>query len=388
MEYIRHKDKASIAIITLYGNINFGNKLQNYATQEYFTRLGFDVATIPYFEEEYRKPILYNAVLFHLKRLSYIALKRTHLIRTVRRGELYLRREKKFKAFSTRYLVLYRKVMYSALPFNFKRKFDYFVTGSDQVWHCAHNDPKELKYFFLMFADPSQRVTMSPSFGFDKPPGKYIDIYRKGLQGFRNISCREASGVEIIKEFTNTSPALLLDPCMLVDESLWYTIMKKPAEFECEKGYILLYSLGGIPESIRDQTTILSREYDLKIIDLYNETNEEFVTTGPEEFLYYINNSTLVITDSFHAVLFSVLFKKRFYVYYRNDNTTMGNRINTILERFSLEDVILSDEIEISLEDDYMHKYDNTDMILKEERHKAIDFYKSIFKGMISDDIV
>lgn len=366
------KSEKKIAIITLYSNNNFGNKLQNYATQCYFEKLGCDVFTIPYWEELHPNNSPLNKAKDFINNFFYWYYKKTGLKHNAKRSEIYKKRYEYIKTFSDEYIKLSKQIHYKNIDKSFSKCFDYFVTGSDQVWHCTHDEKKELEYFFLMFAAKNQRITMSPSFGFDNIPEKYYEMYKNGILGFNNISCREQSGVEIIKNISGIDAELTLDPTMLVDKSIWTNILKRPANF-CEQKYLLVYCLGGYDSTIRRQIEMFCRTHNLCVVDLYDEKNIYFFSTRPDEFLYWIKNAEYVLTNSFHAVVFSILFKKQFYICNRVDSEGMENRIETLLSSFQI--------CNVDFENNYNNiiNYDFVDEILYKEKVKAANFYLNSF---------
>lgn len=151
---------------------------------------------------------------------------------------------------SEQYIKLGPTIEYSAVPEDLKNQYDYFVTGSDQVWRCW-NGKEELDYFLLRFADDAQKLTILPSFGFDKVPPEYVQTFREGLKGFQYLSCREESGKVLIKELTGRDAVVLLDPTMLINVDEWLKILRRPINF-VDGDYILIYMLRGLSGDVKD----------------------------------------------------------------------------------------------------------------------------------------
>lgn len=353
--------RKKLAIITLYDNINFGNKLQNYAVQTYFEDMDFEVVTLPYWEQLHPvhsiKNDTHKATHYILQLLGFEKERR-------RRNRLKQRRRQYIKSFSDEYLKIGPAVKYTKIDRCLKDKYDYFVTGSDQVWHCWADNKKELEFFFLQFAKPEQRITMAPSFGFKQFPKKYVQVYKKGLRGFEYISCREEEGMELIKKLTGRDSEVLLDPTMLIDVNKWLMILRKPMQFPASP-YILIYALGGFYGNIKNSVEKLAEEKKYLIINLHDINSEYYTATRPDEFLYWIKESKLVVTDSFHAAVFSILFNRPFVVSKREDEGGMENRLDTLLEKFSL-----TERKYVNLKD----AFDNTDTQIKEEKILSVNF--------------
>lgn len=373
-----------VAIVTLYDNTNFGNRIQNYAVQTYFKSMGFCVTTV--IDKLQTKPAKIDRdPIKILKRAAHVVLQHMGFEKEqTKRKKLLAQRRRYMKAFSDEYLTTTSPVNYRHLPRDFSKRFDYFVVGSDQVWHGWKNDICELEYFFLMFADPSQRLTIAPSFGFDEFPQKNLSTYKKGLGGFEYLSVREERGAELIEELTGKEATVLLDPTMLIDTSEWLKILKKPSQY-IDDNYVFVYSLGGFKGEIMDKTRNLADELDLKVIDIMDIDSDYYIHTRPDEFLYWIHNARLVVTDSFHASVFSILFNRPFVVTERLDIKGMGSRLDTLFNKFGITGRHfdeLKDGFDCAGETRdklFAADYPDVSAILGAEREKTEDFYKRCF---------
>lgn len=374
-----------IAIITLYDNLNFGNRLQCYAVKTFFQHNGYESVAIPYIN---RNP-KYAGFIGLCKSMAHIILTPTKYERE-RKKNLRLEADKNqirrqtINDFTIQYIPQAHMLNYIKIEPDFKLKYDYFVTGSDQVWHGWENGENELNFFLLKFADRSQRLTIAPSFGFDEFPKKYLKTYKKGLEGFEYISVREERGAELIKKLTGKEATVLLDPTMLIDTSEWLKILRRPSQFVDDK-YIFAYVLGGFKGEVRENTCKLAEELGLKVIDIMDIDSDYYIHTRPDEFLYWIHNAKLVVTDSFHASVFSILFNKPFVVTKRTDIKGMGSRLDTLFNKFGIkgrhfdelkEGFDNSGEVRNKLfETDYL----DAQKILEAEHKKAEEFYKKCF---------
>lgn len=373
-----------VAIITLYDDSNFGNKIQNYAVQTYFKSMGFEVTTVIDKLQIMSSKIDCDPIKI-LKGAAHVVLEHIGVEKEQAIRKKFLAQRRLYmKGFSDEYLTTTLPIDYRCLPHDFAKQFDYFVVGSDQVWHGWQNDRRELEYFFLMFADSTQRLTIAPSFGFDKFPKKYLRTYKNGLEGFEYLSVREERGAELIKELIGKDATVLLDPTMLIDTSEWLKILKKPSQYVDDK-YIFVYALGGFKGEIKEKTCQLAGKLGLQVIDIMDMNNDFYIHTRPDEFLYWIHNAQLVVTDSFHAAVFSILFDKPFVVIDRSDIKGMGSRIETLFKKFGIigrRYDELKDGFEVSGETRnklFAVDYSGVPAVLKAEREKAEEFYKKCF---------
>ncbi|MDY5023461.1 MAG: polysaccharide pyruvyl transferase family protein [Blautia sp.] len=319
-----------IGIVTLYDDVNIGNKLQNYAVQSVYEKMGYQVETLRHWDMVH-KPINKNEVKKYIKSIILPNSEESKIKR------LQIIRKKRFRKFSDKYIKIGPILKFGKIPDGFKSKYDFFVVGSDQVWHNWLSVKDELSYFMLSFANKCQRLTISPSFGKDEIHS-FVDEYREGLNGFIDLTCREKKGAEIIYELTGRRAQVTLDPTMLISADEWKKIEKKPS-YKIGEDYILVYSLGGLDLSINQYVEEIAEEKHLQIIDIYNPNKRDLYMTTPDEFIYLVSHSRLVITDSFHACAFSILYNKDFIVFNRNSiyEGNMMSRVSTLLETFEIE---------------------------------------------------
>lgn len=144
-----------------------------------------------------------------------------------------------FKEFSKKYLNETKfSISIKDITENLENKYEYFVSGSDQVWNP--NDPMVSEINFMTFAPKSKRLTYAPSFGVSSIPEKYKKDYSKWLEGLDNISVREEEGANIIKELTGKDARVVIDPTMLHTKEKWISISK--SDINKPKGkYLLTY---------------------------------------------------------------------------------------------------------------------------------------------------
>lgn len=341
-----------VGIITMLGNYNCGNRLQNYALQEIIKEQGFDVYTIK------NDRFLNNKEKFIKNFLKYIRQE----IREFGKGKKFKEFNKNIK-FSKHFLTIknYKK---------YDKMYDYFVVGSDQIWK-----PTRLRMSFidlLGFASPNKRIAYAPSFGLEKIDSKYYKLLQDELPKFKKISVREYAGKNIIKDATGIDDVeVLLDPTMMLDLKQWESFEQKPNVLK-DDNYIFTYFLGN--EDINKIKFQFGKEY-YQIIDFYN------YDFGPQEFLYLIHHAKLILTDSFHACAFSILFNKDFYIFERKEvskNNNMNSRIDTLSRKFNLESRRIDSIEKVNIKDSIDYKVINA--LLERERKSSKEFLKNAFK--------
>ena len=258
-------------------------------------------------------------------------------------NNLLNRREINFKRFNESYTktinpIVARKNKDVVKQFE-QMEINFFVVGSDQVWNPYFGG---YSYEFLTFAPKEKRFSFAASIGTDQIPENQKPYFKKYLSEMNYISVRENKAAEIVKDLTGRDVDVVLDPTLLLPKEQWIEIVSKP-NIEIDENYICTYFLGEIPEAVYS----FAKKKNLKIYKLNSIEQKELYDINPAEFLYMIKNADYVLTDSFHAVVFSIIFNKDFYVFERKQAgvANMFSRIETITQRFDLQSRIQSREV-------------------------------------------
>lgn len=338
-----------VGIVTINDNNNYGNRLQNYALSKVIESFGCSPKNI----ENY--PYFNSKRYYLLKRIKY------------RHFDYYYSKdnEKKenFRQFNQ--LISYYPGIYS--PYKKYSDLDFVVCGSDQIWNplYALDECTILKIF-----PNHKRIAFSASFGVDFINDTGAQLIKKELLKFKNISVREEAGAKIIKDLTGRDATVLVDPTMLLTKEEWRKVSKQPKR--AKEGYILTYFLS--PKCEEAKVKLEEIRGDKEVYELLNPEDQFAGTAGPSEFLWLFDHADLILTDSFHACVFSFLFNKPFIVYDRNWNEgNMNSRLETLLSNFSLERKYAGSGL---LNDIWEHDYTEGYKQLEIERKKAINFLK------------
>ena len=362
-----------IGIMTLNGCYNYGNRLQNYALQESLKFLGFVVETI--INRRTTKKTKFIKRIHNLGTNSYKEIYIKAYNKTWRkiRKKSIVKRTENFKEFTLNYI---NETNYfiseNNIPKNLSDRYDYFVTGSDQVWNPVNTLGSSI--FFLTFAEKHKRIAYAPSFGVSEIKPEYKEKYKEWISEIPWLSVREDDGARIIKELTGRDAPVLVDPTLLLTKEKWLSIAKE-AQNKPKGNYLLTYFLGGIPPKYKKQIKKIAKVNNLEVINLADIRDKETYRTGPSEFIDYINSCSVFCTDSFHGAVFSILFEKPFIVYERMGSTlSMFSRIETLLKKFKLESR-KAENIK-SNEDVFNIDFSHVPAILEAERKKSYDFLK------------
>lgn len=370
-----------IGLFTINDYNNYGNRLQNYAVQEYLKSLGFEVETVKNLTS-YSKYV--NKPNFFSRTKNMIAMKPDKAYKKIRNkllkkingnsiDDVERRRSDSFKAFTKSYIhETDYNITDTDILNDLGKLYDYYVTGSDQVWNPYNSRTSEID--FLSFAPKNKRISLSPSFGVSNIPRRQIERYRRWISEMENLSVREDEGAKIIKELTGKNAPVLVDPTMLLDKDKWLKVAKTALN-KPSKDYLLTYFLGGVPKEFNEQINNLANENNLEIINLSDIKDKDSYVAGPSEFIDYIADCKIFCTDSFHGAVFSILFEKPFVIYQREGVVSMYSRINTLLKKFELEN--RKAENILAKEDTFKIDYSNVSKILEVERKKVFDYLQT-----------
>lgn len=353
-----------IGIFTIIDKNNYGNRLQNYAVQQFLKLIGLSTNTFKNFSyTNSKKFLLLRKIKWNIKKLK-------------NKDNINRKRLDSFEKFDNN-IDYYCDAInaYSKVD-----KFDFVLCGSDQVWNPNFGRLRDAD--FLCFIKPDKRIAFAASFGVDDIPNKMKKNVGKALKSFKAISVREDAGKKIVEELTGrTDVEVLIDPTMLLTADEWDKVSKKPTMLKNDK-YILNYFLGSLSDERRNEINRVAKENNCEVISILDKKSP-FYECGPSEFLYLEKNAFLICTDSFHSSVFGILYNTPFLVFEREDsNASMNSRLDTLLSKFKLEDRRYKEKItKKDLKCDYTEAY----TILDKERIKSMNFLKNALNIKDSD---
>ena len=262
--------------------------------------------------------------------------------------------------------------------------FDGFISGSDQIW-ANTAEPTLYPYFMQCFVSRSKlRVSYAVSIGnsfSDDIAGKV----RSYINGFNYVSVREPSSANHLKQIGVTKEIrICCDPVLLFDRSFWNSISRK----RIIKGkYIFCYFLTKNEWYVKTVQDVADQLQCNVAIYYANELKKGFHgLNSPESFISMIQYAEFVITDSYHATLFSIIFKKGFYTlkrFHDESNNTQNGRLTYLLNRLGLKNrMITNDQRNTDLEIDYNYAEEE----IVEFRNESSEFLITALKAGKSDN--
>lgn len=314
-----------IKTITCHKVYNVGASLQAYALVRYLSALGHEVEIIDYRPEYLSRHYRLNAV--NNPRFDRPIVKQLYLIAKLpeRLKARKSQRKKNFDEFEKKYLPLTKKCYLSNEELKADPPFaDIYLAGSDQIWNTLFQNGRDPAFYLEFAPQGSVRASYAASFATEDVLEEWKAPIKEWLKELDYISVRESSGVDILKKLGIYDAEQVLDPVFLLDKSIWEELA---LGYKIKEPYLLIYDFDRNKEINRFARQI-AQERNLKIYSIFNNSEADFcyIQAGPIEFLQLIRGAQYIISNSFHATAFAIIFEKPFTVFERKE------KINTRLQ--------------------------------------------------------
>jgi hypothetical protein len=358
-----------VGLITTQFAVNFGAILQAYALRKKIDQLGFDCEIINYsplnrvdgrrFTYSFKnwKEIIRSILVFF--NFSY----RTGIRQMINYFDLFL--TKNCNLSSGKYhenIQLKEKIL----------EYDCFVCGSDQIWNLnLFNDPT----FFLHFGDINQNINYiayAPSITEDLSNDQF-QCLAENIKHFSAVSLREENSLHKLSKYTDINIVNVLDPVFLLEKEHWESI-EEPLKL---KGpFILNYAIS--PGNMHSRVLkYLKYNYKLNVVDIcltpYNKYKADFVLRGlsPGNFVWLFNNAQYICTSSFHGMVFSIIFKKQFWI---TPSSKRSSRHHNVLDKIGLSDRLIENDVNVNLKEIKTEDFRKAMKLLNLEKEKSLKF--------------
>lgn len=251
-------------------------------------------------------------------------------------------------------------------------KLDGFICGSDTIFCIDEFGGFDDGYYAnYECMKKGYSVAYAASFGDAHFNKETYEILNDRLKNFKFIGLRENLMLPYVKDNVNVPSQRVIDPTLLLEPKEYEEIIDE----KCENDkYLLLYARRYNPK-MEEYAEKLAKKNNWKIIEIsLRATNAErhkmFYEAGVEEFLALVKNAEFIVTNSFHGAIFSVQFKKLFYVFSREQ---CDNKIEELLLLFGLSDRIRITGSEKEAQD---INYDEVHKRIDSIRKESLEFLK------------
>lgn len=369
-----------VGIITYHHYYNYGTVLQAYALQKSVEAVsGKSCEIIDFRSAEEKKLTKSQLIALRLKRMFVYVKEWKRVWRLKKYAGVLSAKVPAFNKFFAEDLVVGDVVYHNYAELrNNPPQYEVYVTGSDQTF-----SPKiglNPAMFLAFPPEGSKKIAYAPSVGVSSLTEDEKKTISNYLSSYSELSCREARGVELLKECASgKNVKLVVDPTLLLDANDWNQIAEKTT---IQGNYILCYFIGH-RKYYRDYARKLSEQagYPLYFIPVswmdLEKQNNMLPTAGPKEFLGLVRDAAIVLTDSFHGTIFSINYRKDFYSFLKikGGSAALDNsRITGILARLGLKDRLLDETCNVNFSP---VDYTFTEQKLTEERESSKAFLKN-----------
>lgn len=349
-------NKVQIGILSLSDTENFGAKIVTYALQKKIEEIIPNAqVNVIQFKADTCQDDLFTIIKDRIKKQGIIKPLR-HYVDYQKCEKLHKKefayRKIKFKEFDEKHLNIKINTKKISDFKAFVNSLDVIVVGSDIVFRPEFAQLYPMVYFLECITNDSiRKISYAASIGTDDMSvlEPLTETYRNGLSNFDFLSTREESSQKFLQSLTDKNVELCCDPVMLL----------KTEDFEFEndfkapnKNYIFMYVLDKNDRAIK-YAKKLAKEKNMNIYyfaeeNLDSDIMHNVFTEGPSEFIQRIKNASYVITNSFHCIVFSIMFKKPFVAFMR---TRQSLKITNILKMYGLESRAVTGKMKFDIDE-------------------------------------
>ena len=324
-----------IGILTFHRAHNYGAVLQCYALQEFLCKQGYDAKVI-----DYNNRVLWKGYEWYKKEdVQFVLSKPQKALK--RFVKLFI---KWYQTTPRYYKFLYfQKHKLQLCPTSEIRNnpFDLVLIGSDQVWNTEITHGFDV-YYWGQFERPSKTKIATYAASLKRIWEKEeLPLAYKYLKTLDAISVREEDVAKMIGEIDSSfNPIVVPDPVFLLSVADWKKMAKTP---RLKKPYVLFYQAMDSERVFEIACDIAQREGKKLVVlsaNVNGRNSKESKSASPAEFVGWILNADMVVTSSFHATVFSILFRKEFYAV--DLKAGPDSRLKNVLEKFHLENHFIS----------------------------------------------
>lgn len=378
-----------VAILTkYYKNYNYGGMLQGYALHKVITELGYSCDIISYDVNKNANPV-YKSVLQQCKQYGLISAVKKFFEKTIAKfnfiiKDILMSRQVLFDEFmkaNNAGTEVFTDENLTVL----NDKYKMFVSGSDQVWN-----PNSVRKLYLQgfVQDNRKKIAYAASIGRDSFSRHEANILIPYIQRFDYMGIREKTGKELLEKYITRKFDTVLDPTLLLTRNDWSIVA---SERMVKEPYALVYFFSDSFE-LRKKLKAFCEKRGLKLVLIPYAKQElnlgdcrgeciRLNSVGPREFVSAIKYANYIFTDSFHGAVFSIIYKKQFFVFERNKmgHVSMNSRLYDLLDTFQLKNRLVNIDDIIESVDNIDYKV--VDGILADKKAKSMNFLRDALKG-------
>ncbi len=322
-----------ICTITCHNVYNHGASLQAFALMTFLSESGHTVEIIDYIPEYYKSYSLF--AISNPRWKKNILLKIAYVVSKMPQRLLGMPLKFAFDAFTKTHLKLTAKKYTSNEEMRtVPPTADAYVCGSDQIWNCNLPNGHDPAYYLDFAPHDSIKMSYAASFAMDGIPEELKDRLRQRIDTLDRISVREADALSMLEDIGIRRGVHVVDPVFLLDKSRWETMAKPVAKGK----YVLVFNFDNgkaVYETAKKIAAIRNCSIFAVNSTPMEGVDKNFRYAGPTEFLGLVRDADFVVTNSFHAIAFSLIFNVEFVALGRTEK--LNSRMINLLKMLNLE---------------------------------------------------
>jgi hypothetical protein len=276
---------------------------------------------------------------------DHIFIKQLYILAKLPGRLVAFRKKRKFDEFTQKYLRLTSMRYHSneELKTN-PPKADVYIAGSDQIWNTLFQNGRDAAFYLDFAPKGTKRVAYAASFATKDVVEEYKPFVRRMLQGFDSISLRECISLPLLESLGRNDGVAVCDPVFLLSREQWDKILPTSS---IEEKYLLVYDTEQ-SNKIRDIALSIAKERKLKIYNISGSpksyVDKDLWASSPIDFVQLIRDAEFIVSNSFHATAFSLIFHREFCVVNRSE--AINERMLSLLVQYGLQDRLVTDNLE------------------------------------------
>ena len=324
-----------IKTITCHDVYNHGASLQAYALQTYLESLGHSVEIIDY-KPDYLSGH-YDLWAVDNPFFDKPFIKQLYLMAKLPERLMALKRKKVFDAFTRKYLkrTACRYHSNEELKVN-PLQADVYIAGSDQIWNTLFQNGRDAAFYLDFAPQGAKRISYAASFATEDVVEEYKPFVQKMLQNFDVISIRERCCLPLLSSLGRKDGVAVCDPVFLLNRDQWEELLPKGQKMKGR--YLLVYDTEK-SDKVKGIVQRIAKEKKLKIFNIsgfrLGYVDKDFWISSPLNFVQLIRDAEYVVSNSFHATAFSLIFEKDFCVVNRSEK--INERMKSLLKDYHLD---------------------------------------------------
>lgn len=317
-----------VGIITFHRAANYGAVLQSYALQQTLGSIGVESEIIDYRCEHIEQ---------HYSPKPSVSIKHTkHFVLELMEAPQKSKIRKKFDGFLNNYLHLSQKMTRGDLS-KLVNKYDTVICGSDQVWNPISTN-SDYSYFLDFVSSDKKKLSYAASIGIDEWEKSSSNVIKEYLKSFDAISIREPSSLKMVESVYDGDVVVNVDPTVLLEASKWEELAEESNRKE--NGFVFVYMMQP-SDNLYKVAEDLAREKGLDIISISMSGRKcpigrNLKGASVNDYLWFIKNASYIVTNSFHGLIFSMIFEKRFYWDYQLGKSMSNARFDMLSKQYGI----------------------------------------------------